>query len=180
MRATHTLKSGVQATIIVRPKTIARLAGTCFRGPNFWKAGNFNRWNSVEEVFGDHIVLDELLAEINELWKTKDFTTHSLEILHKEKVGWASTAPLEDYTYDELESFEVNPKSWALRVKTTLNSVKAPRTRNITIIFEFVAQHGEPVAIVHSIYPGRDIGKLEGDITEREKCVFFDWEHPGE
>jgi len=34
--------------------------------------------------------------------------------------------------------------------------------------------------VIKSIYPGNDIGDLEGNITKREGVVFFDSNHPGE
>jgi hypothetical protein len=58
---------------------------------------------------------------------------------------------------------------------------KAPLTNKLTVVFEFqLATEDRPhLMIVHSLYPGEDIGELSGDITENEGRVFFDWDHPG-
>lgn len=174
------LKSGVRASIVVRESTEERLLGRCFRGTDLRLAGNFSVWNSVFWFWKDNLVLGQFLKEMEDLWSTKDFDTHSVNVIHKVFVGWESTSSIERYKADDLEPFKLNRRAQGLRVKTDRTDLLAPRTKEITIVFEFKSENDQPVAIIHSIYPGRDIGDLEGDVTEREGRVFFDWNHSGE
>lgn len=167
-------------TLIVRLSTVKRLSKTCFRGPLLPLAGNFLLWSSVEEVFGDLGVLAQFLDELGERLLIQDIGTHSVCITHSTSVGWESTAPRENYSDDDLEQFPLNRKSVALRVKPTCLHLLAPRTRQLTIVYEFKFEGEFPVAVIHSIYPGKDIGELCGDVTAREGRIFFDWDHPGE
>jgi hypothetical protein len=165
-------------TIIMRQHTKDRLANTCFRGTQVTCAGNFRLWHSANELF-DSWILKELADYVSE--HISEYPgTHRITIDYKRYVGWSSTAPRADYQCDDLESFEPNRKSTALRLKLTATHLKAPQTSLIMIIFELKFEHGQPVAVVHSLYPGADIGELCGDISEREKVIFFDWNHPGQ
>ncbi len=180
MHIRKVLKSGVGVSIIVRMTTEERLLTRCFRGTDLRLAGNFSAWNSVFWFWKDQLVLDQFLREVEDLWATRDFDTHSVNINHNVFVGWESTSPIERYNTDDLESFRLNRRAQGLRVKTDRADLLAPRTKEITIVFEFRSENDRPVAIIHSIYPGRDVGDLDGDITEREGRVFFDWNHSGE
>ena len=175
----HKLKNGIYAAIIVRMNTEDRLATKCFRGTSLRRAGNFSRWESAESLFQDEIVLRHLLAEFDELWQKQDFGTHSVAIELSTPVGWESTGSLDNYKLDDLEQFDLNRRSWGLRVKTSCIDLLAPQATELTLVFEFKSEDGKPVIIVHSIYPGSDVGELDGDVTEREQRVFFDWNHPG-
>jgi hypothetical protein len=46
-------------------------------------------------------------------------------------------------------------------------------------VYELKREDGDLVAIIHSIYPGKDIGPLSGDLTASQNIVMFDWKHPG-
>lgn len=173
-----TLKSGVGAAIIVRRSTEERLQMKCFRGSLAF-AGNFLRWNSADELFRDGEVMQHFLAELDEMWSKQDFATHSVNIVCSVPLGWESSASCEDYSKNDLEQFNLNRRSWGLRVKLSQKNLLAPRTSELTVVYEFKSEDGKAVAIVHSIYPGSDVGELNGDVTEREKRVFFDWNHPG-
>lgn len=172
-------EDGMMVGIIVRFQTEQRLRKTCFRGVTVRKAGNFSCWNHSEQVLMSGVVLKEFLAEITELWKRQDFGTHSVEIECDYFVGWSSTAPLGGYILEVLEPFKLNRRSEGLRVKYSRRDLRAPQTKLLTIVFEFKSEDGRPVVVIHSMYLGKDVGELEGDVTAREDCVFFDWEHPG-
>lgn len=179
MYLSSTLKSGVHAAIIVRSIATERLATKCFRGTSLARAGNFSRWSSAEKLFSDPLVMRHFLADLDLVLAEKDFRTHSVTITHDELVGWESTDALERYASSDLEAVNLNHKSWGLRVKPTRTNVLAPQTSDLTIVYEFKREGSVMVAIVHSIYPGCDIGELDGDVTAREGRVFFDWNHPG-
>jgi hypothetical protein len=170
---------GVETAIVVRPETEARLRKTCFRGKDVNCAGNFFRWGSSVEVFDDSTVRAEFLAELADVWRAKDFGTHSVTIRHEAFVGWSSTAVFNAYAKTALEPFKLNRRASGLRVKTSRTDLSAPRTADITLVFEFKAERSKPVAVVHSIYPGEDVGELVGDVSSRELCVFYDFNHPG-
>lgn len=174
------LPDGTSAGIVVRKSAKERLATTCFRGAGVSKAGNFSAWESAEKLFGTYGVTARLLAHLAELWVKRDFDTHSVEIELPSRIGWGSTDHLMNYRPEELEEFKPNSRSTALRVKPSLKHLTAAQTHCLTVVFELKMERGHPVAVIHSVYPGRDIGELEGDVTEREQIVFFDWDHPGE
>lgn len=173
------LPSGVWAAIIVPRVSETRLQTTCFRGKTLQRAGNFSQWNSSAKLFRDYLVEDNFLAALDEAWSERIFGTNSINIAHKMSVGWESTAPLEDYAPEDLEEFKLNRRSWGLRVKPSRVDLLAPQTHVLTIVYELKSEDGKPITIVHSIYPGFDVGDLYGDVTDREKRVFFDWSHPG-
>lgn len=173
------LRCGTSAEIIVRRDTEIRLFEKHFRGTSRPLAGNFMRWHSADRLFGDVGVMREFLAELNDLWLREDFATHSLCINHSAQVGWSSTDELKKYSAEALEAFDLNRRSHGLRVNLDRKDLRAPRTNKLTIVFEFKREGITAVAIVHSVYPGPDVGELNGDVSQREKCVFFDWDHPG-
>lgn len=175
----NTLNSGTRASIIVRRTTEERLWSKCFRGTALQLAGNFLRWCSADQLFRDCEVMEHFLAELDELWSKQEFGTSSVSINHSMPVGWESTDALENYAEDDLEEFRLNSRSWGLRVKPSRTGLLAPKTNELTLVFEFKSEGGEAVAVVHSIYPGKDVGELDRDVTDREKRVFFDWNHPG-
>lgn len=180
MHITKILRSDVWVDIVTRYHTKERLASTCFRGVDVKKAGNFSRWNCIEKVLEDANVLEELLNDLNEACRDRNIGTSSLNIECPEFVGWESTDMAEKYNLGDLEVFKLNRKGRALRVKTDRTDLKAPRTKLLTVIYELKSEDGNFVVIIHSLYPGLDVGDLVGNVTERENRVFFDWGHPGE
>jgi hypothetical protein len=180
MHLVEKLRSGIEVLIIVRRPTEERLRTKCFRGKHVALAGNFCLWDSVESLFHDPIVIEQFLEELHEAWTQRDLGTHSQSITHEVVVGWDSTDPLENYAPDDLEPFNPNRRSQGLRVKLDRTDLFAPKTQLLTLVYEFKSEDGNPVAVVHSIYPGIDIGELDGDVTLREQRVFLDWTHQGE
>lgn len=174
-------KNNLRTVAIVRTETQRRLYTTCFRGTSLPLAGNFLRWDRAYDLLSDPEVSLHLANELTELWEMRElqFGTHSLNILHSTPVGWESTAPLQDYAKTDLEEFDLNRRSWGLRVKPSRTDLLAPKTNELSIVYEFKSEDGEPTAIIHSMYPGSDVGELYGNVTNREKRVFFDWNHPG-
>jgi hypothetical protein len=174
------LEDGTPIRIIVSHPTYMRLKGTCFRAKRLSLAGNFFRWDSPMEVINDRDVLPALMNDINKQWKMRDFNTVSISIMLTSPAGWESTAPRENYQKEDLEEFKPNKKSKALRIKKNRKNLLAPKTSKVTVIYQLTLQDDNtPVVMVHSMYPGTDVGELTGNITEREGLIFFDWNHPG-
>lgn len=166
--------------LVVRTGTEVRLRTTCFRGKGNKLAGNFELWSSARELFSDKVILQSFLADIQEIWGMRSIDTYSVTLEYPTPVGWDSTAPLGNYAPEFLERFQPIWRWNGLRIKPTLSSILAPKTNLVTLIWECKEENGSPVVVVHSIYPGVDVGELEGDVTLREGRVFFDWSHPGE
>ena len=165
--------------IVVRRDTELRLRKTCFRGKDEKLAGNFSAYGDCMELFIDPKIVAGLMSDATIGLALGD-TTRSVFIPAGKQVGWEGTDCLANYVDEDLEPFSPNHKSRAFRVKTDLTTLTAPRTDLVTIVYE-VKNEGHQIAIVvHSIYPGLDIGELDGDVTERESRVFFDLNHPGE
>jgi hypothetical protein len=174
----------------VRTETVVRLGKTAFRGKGIAKAGNFSRWSSVSELLRDlrsefESYAEEVVGAVMEHERSKGLhkcsTSDSFDLPYDHIVGWSSTDNVEKYDRWELELFHPNSASKALRVRKGSNRF-APRTRFIT--FKTEIRHeisdGRWRIVIHSIYPGEDVGRLKGDVTQRLQEVFFDWEHPGE
>jgi len=180
MHENHTYPDLTTLLMICPIQTKQRLTGTCFRGKHQALAGNFRQWQTVEQVFGDVWLKAELTKEVLDLIKQEDFGVHSLTISHGMNVGWESTDLIDQFSADELEPFYPNGNSEALRV--TLPSRldrKAPLTNEVTFVFALGTLRNQPRFELKSLYPGTDIGELYGNVTEREKRVFYSWEHPG-
>lgn len=142
------------------------------------RAGNFSKWATLESFFDEPLILRELEYHLNDA-RRHNIRTYSFEIVFDHPVGWSSTDDLRRYQDRDLEFFRPNRRSEGFRVKPLFSNLLAPQTNYVTIVFEFKKEHDGPTAVIHTIYPGRDIGELVGDVTEREGIVFFDWEHPG-
>lgn len=180
MRFSTKLPDGTDVSIVVRSETKLRLRDKCFRHKSKRKAGNFLNWRAVTEVFQDEGVIQQLLEELAEVRKQNCLGINSMCQVHAVDIGWESTAPLADYNAADLEEFKPNRRSNALRVRADRTHLLAPLTKRLTLVYELKLESEKLVAIVHSMYPGLDIGELDGDISVREQRVFFAWDHPGE
>lgn len=173
------LLCGMPMLIICRSRTERRLTGTCFRQDGKPLAGNFSHFSSVKAVLDDPKVFRQFIEELSEVYNRQDFAGHSVCVDCERIVGWESTASAEFYDREILEVFQPNRLSTALRVKLDRTDFKAPQTRKLTIVYEFKMELNGPEAIIHSVYPGEDVGNLRGNVSEREGRVFFDFNHPG-
>ncbi len=188
MRFDIRLNDDHRARIIVRHTTETRLAITCFRGRTRRLAGNFKAFSRSPDVFDHQLILEGVrmntLDEIHDLLREQDrkkfVSEFSCTIDVKRPIGWESTDEIGKYPSDVLEVFHPNRKSTALRVKPSCTSILAPLTSLVTLVCELVLEEDDAWAIiVHTMYPGSDIGELKDDVTQREQRVFFDWDHPG-
>ncbi len=174
-------RTGRMVNIIAPRETLDRLNGTCFRGKTSRWAGNFSRWNSLGVMLRDPQILDGLLENIEDSLPDKK-GTFSFTITYPLPVGWESTAPRKDFPEEFLERFRPGKgkvERTALRVKPELKGIRAPKTHDITFIFNLMEEESRLLVFLRSVYPGHDIGELVGDITEREGRVFYDFKQPG-
>ncbi len=165
--------------IIMRQSTRERLAQTCFRGYEYRLAGNFYSFNSAFELFRNKNIVDGLVEDAKKAIEA-NAPVNSFSIDCEARIGWASTEILEKYPPEALERFNLNRKSTALRVKLDRKDLMAPWTQVVTVIYEIRPEDKIVALVIHSAYPGEDVGELLGDVTLREGRVFFDWNHPGD
>lgn len=184
MYMTCPMSSGEVLSIIVRGETERRLASRCFRPHPEPKAGRFSNWRKIEHLFQNERVKRKFVDEIERCWRDEEISerssTFSAQVQCDEHIGWSSTAPRHNFHVDELEPFAINDRARGLRVRAACANRRAPRTDTITFVYELKIESGSPVAVIHSVYPGKDIGDLKGDVSQRESVVFYDWDHTGE
>jgi hypothetical protein len=160
-----------------------RLAPLSFLGEEMVVAGNFRKWITPLELLKDPEVLAHFTDYLEELSNTGKSGPCRLMIHCKDVVGWSSTDRIEKYNPEDLIPFKPNNRSEGMKVCPHHDHLLAPATQTITIIFEFKTDPTNPdehLVVVHSMYPGEDIGALDGNITADRGYVFFEWRHPGE
>lgn len=169
--------------VVLPGEQVGRLATTCFRGGRNRLAGN-TRWDNFGQMMRDQDLFLAFAAMCRTcaLEAVDDKFEESFEVDHpKLFVGWDSTARRERIPEASLEEFKPSKRSRALRISRNC-SILAPLTKTLTFVCSFqhrILEH-EWNVIIRSIYPGRDVGQLLGDVSLREGRVFFDWDHPGE
>lgn len=177
------LRDGSPGRLIVPNIVRARLSRTCFRGREVRCAGNFSAFATSVDLFHHRGVTQQLLASVQEDVSEDDEMEgkSSVTISTDRPVGWASTNPRILYPPNALEMYRPRNRNFhGLRVRTTRADLLAPRVSCLTVVYTWQFNPTDGWLIfVGSIYPGEDIGELEGDITAREGVVFFDWDHPG-
>lgn len=171
---------GETVIVIVGGRASARLIDKNFRGSRYARAGNFSAWNSMQEFFLDRDIQKALLDEIIDATEEGLDQISSFEIEFDHVVGWSSTDDIDKYNPNTLTRFSPNSRSTALKVKNDCRTVLAPTTNILTIVFYLTYENGKYIAVIYNVYPGRDVGDFDGDVTSREKMIFFDWSHPGE
>jgi hypothetical protein len=174
------MPSGQMARIVVPQFTIDRLYTTCFRGHELRCAGNFHRWRTVDSLLKDDGILTRLLEEIEDVATEPSADSESVTIEHTAFVGWESTISRDSCLEADLEEFSPNQYATAMRVIPSRTQYLAPQTKDVTVIFKFHLECGIPTIVIKSIYPGTDIGEIDGNVTDREGRVFLDWSQPGE
>ena len=171
---------GTSVELHVPPGQEKRLANTCFRPGTKPRAGNFASWKEARELFRNATVRRDLLATVQSRAPACTSVECRTMIALDDAIGWESTTPIEGIAPEALEVFQPNRKSTGLRVRADCHDILAPTTTLVTVIFSIRPHPREGLeVIVHSLYPGMDIGELDGDLTVRTGRVFFDWRHPG-
>jgi hypothetical protein len=179
-----TLNSGTQRAIfVITPGEIeTRINNEHFRGKKYELAGNFSQWSSLRKFLEDLMIQHELSIHIRNNLQTGQ-GVYRATIDWREFVGWSTAAEKERFAPDMLESFEPNEQSTALRVRPTRTNIQAPLTCLATVVYQILPSlirvAGENARIL-AVYPGMDVGPLDGDITTRCGAVFFHEDHPGE
>ena len=179
MSSTKKLGNGRRVLIVVLKSTEERLQTTCFRGCGVRKAGNFALWRSTGDLFNNTHVLRKFLRHVVEAFAA-GLSQSRVTIKYHSDMGWSSTIPAPPYRPDSVEVFYPNRHSVAWRVKPSRTDITALPTDLITIAYEIRETLGRPTIFVHTIYPGRDVGALLGNVSARERVVFFDFDHPGD
>lgn len=184
MKTRLDLGNGIVALVVLTDKTRDRLLPLHFKSciSGMRTAGMFFNQVTPSGVLENPKVKDELAAHVREIWRGENpQDTFSIEVHFEDTIaGWSSTADIRNFKEKDLEWFCPNNHSRALRVKLSSRHIFAPVTKTMTLVFELKSERNAPTIMVRSMYPGRDVGKLDGDITEREGLVFFDWDHQGE
>ena len=179
------LFDGAPVGVIMRQETVERLASKAFRGRRRHLAGNFRTWSSAFRMMRDHRFLEPLLEEVFMIVDEDDVQlgTYALEV-YLPKCGWASTVPIGQVDPQDLVAFKPNRKSAAMRINSS--QYRAPLVDLFTIRYEIRFERadgrgpGKWAVVIHWVQPGRDIGRLSGNVSEREQIAFFNWGHPGE
>lgn len=146
-------------------------------------AAHFRRWRSVREMIKtDDQIYRELMHDIAESHQESGDGVYSTTFTHHDPVGWETSAPLAAFRLDELEPFRVNDRATALRVKRSVRDRPAPLTNLVTIAYEVMPDRDAPEQLfvfIQDVHPGVDLGAREGDMTAREKRVFYSQGHWG-
>lgn len=183
MKLKRTLPDGTPVSLVCLEPTRKRLYQHHFRPVRTPAASHFKTWRSVPDVITqDSSVSRDLLEDIGNAYAESGEGVYSVTLTHSESVGWETSAPLITFQPDELETFWLRPNASALRVRQATGKHKAPETRHVTIVYEIMRDRersGGLFVLLHDLYPGIDLGELKGNITEREKRVFYRFDHPG-
>lgn len=171
--------SGKPIKLICPRDQLIRMGGTCFRGKGKPLANNFRLWNNMGELLADtkvRKVFSDTILEILTKYLNPN-NEYSTMIEYDQPVGWASTISSEQVKKSEVETFYPNRNSEALRMRD--KTAPAPYTHLITFVFRVSVGPTLIKVIVYSVYPGRDVGRLEGHISKRESVVFYPFDNPG-
>jgi hypothetical protein len=181
VRKTSWTVKGIPIVVLMRDPTEVKLALKCFRGRECNCAGNFTLWRNVTEMFCDdefvELIMCDILRSIDNSVNRRQVT---LEL--SRNIGWSSTDDATKYKEDDLSIYHPNLKCTALRVKLDAHHLKAPLTPFVTVNYQikYESEKEQFVVVIHSTYPGKLIGDLVGNVTEKRGIIFFNLRHPGE
>lgn len=175
-------------TIIVRDRSQAGISRN-FRGHDVRCAGNFFRWDTLDEFLEDDEFLYVLKEDVEEALRENDLY-RTFEYDFTASIGWSSTVPLAQIDEGFLESFFLNKIAFGMRVKSAHQDIKAPLTRTITVTYELKCEtdsgngRQQLSVVIFSIHPGVGIGPIRGNMSTPRKespgWIFFDRNHPAE
>lgn len=171
--------SGRNTILVMRHNTVTRLASTCFHGVRKALAGNLAWWMTPATFFSDIRIAEKVWARIERHISAGSIRTQREEIEFDFHIGWSSTDDIQYYDTDSIEPFAPTQKWCGMRVLNDCGCT-APLTTFLTLVFEIKYEHDGVIVIVHTMYPGRDVGELRGDMSESKQIVFFDFDHEGQ
>lgn len=176
-----TLSDGQDVFLQIPENTYERIKGTCFRGKQCSQAGNSCRWHRIVDFKEDPVVHELLGISFLDLVKNGAVSTsHRIVLEFQDAVGWDSVlsyAEVPEEYRDKLVRKELNKRSHALFLPDNL--VKAPLTSFLTLVVRmYHDRHWR--FVLHTIYPGNDVGELRGDMTKKHNYVWLNWSNPGE
>lgn len=170
----------VPVAVIVRPEIEERLFKHHFRGRGKRLAGNFCAFEKCFDLFRRNPPWIASFVSDARQALDEDYEEAGYSFDWGSTVGWAGAAQIERFSNDQIERFRPNRHSYAMRVRKNRTDILAPLTSIVTIVYEIQVERHQVTLLIRSIYPGKDIGEITGNITNRERIVFFDWDHPGE
>lgn len=181
------LRDSTPITLTIPHRDLEHLQKHRFRGKHIAKSGNFSAWENISQLLHDEVFYDSLSDRIEHVLNSEHpWGKHRITITYPEFIGWENTEAVEQYLsspqefYNILEDYSPSHRWLGLRVKPTRTDILVPKTCLLTLMFRITEDEGGFKVFIHSLYPGFDVGNLVGDVTARERRVFFDWDHPGE
>ena len=184
MKLIRNLPNGTPVSLVCQEATQQRLFPKHFKDRPRSLASHFKRWRSVREILKQDLqVFRNLLDDVSRAYEETGEGVYSVTIEHPDQIGWETSAPITAFRLDELEHFTLNRAASGLRLKRTATHYKAPLTHFVTIVYEIMHDRERAnglFVLIHDLYPGIDLGELVGNITTRERRVFYCIDHPGE
>jgi len=159
-----------------------RLDREVFRRGAF--AGCISKWPSARAALYDPVLRRKLIVEVNAIIAETDKWvggTYSVTVAYPEVVGWDATVTHDDARGLPTKQDSLNTYAWGDFIAD--KDVPAPMTRELTCVLvlrEGKTGRDDVLAVVESMYPGRDVGRLKGNVSAREKVFFFHRDTPGD
>jgi len=168
-------------TVGCEAPTRLRLADTCFRSGGEPLAGNFLLWRNLDELLEDDGFMRPFVGSMITVLATIDGDRdrkNYFTVQHNRLVGWSSTERLAKFKPEDLEPFAPNGGCTGLRVKLPSDHL-APLTDLVTFCGDFMRIGSCWNLVLFTVYPGRSVGPLVGNVTQRTGEAFFRFSHPG-
>ena len=176
-------------TIIVREASERHIRLHNFRGSEIRCAGNFFRWENLDDFLKDQEFLYTLKDDVDDALQ-QEHVHRTFEYDFDANIGWSSTVPLGKIDDSFLERFNLNEHAFGMRVKCSHKEIKAPLTKTVTVTYELKREtdrgngREQLSVVIFSIHPGVGIGPIRGNMSTPRKdfpgCDFFGRDHPGE
>ncbi len=150
-----------------------------FRGAGKKLAGNFGAWNTFLDFLADPDTQEILGEELSIIKEKNGDGRYRICIDYPDReIGWESTlhaSQLEEGEADHTVSVLSANRNWCANFFEA-GFTKAQVTDLVTMSVEITGG----VIKVHTMYPGEDVGRLNGDMTTKKGLYFFDFNNPGE
>ena len=156
----------------------SRLDTQHFRGVDQKYAGNFAAWNTFLEFLNDPETQKLLGEEVSIICEDEGGSgDYRINLKYSRNVGWESTLEVGDLKAgDDAHAHQRMIGKNACAKFFEQGYIDAPATKWVTL--SVTLNNGK--IFVQTIYPGVDIGRLNGDLTTKKGLYFFDFNNPGE